>query len=392
MSEITIKLVEFDESLAYSRLIRGYAFGKTPPLPDIEEYEKTAEYFKNLTNIVVFEDDQPLAMVASQPMTENVRGKVMQMAGILGVASHPMARRRGFVRQAMNELLRVEREKGMPVSGLYPFRESFYHRMGYVQFPQFWDYHIKPQEMLPAMARRPDGEVTHHSIKDAYPEYAAYMERTQQLRHGFSLFDEARAVQLRDNDSLWVVFARYEGEVIGMMLYNIEGFWKKLTVTHFFYHDPRARYLLLDFLALHTDQVEEFQLRLPPWENPANWMPDVKLTADRPRLIAMGRVLDVEKLAGINSGEGQFTATITDENCPWNSGHWHFEGRNGELLVSKADSGEVDLSIQAISALIYGTHDPAEYAYHGWGTPTPEMIETMRQMFPLASAYMHEQY
>ncbi len=393
MSEITIRQIDHEESIRISPLIRGYAFRPTMPLGTLEEeYRQSFTNFKNLTDIVLFEDGKPLVMVGSLPMTQNVRGKIVKMAGILGVASHPLARRRGFVRQAMGALLATERAKGMPVSGLYPFRESFYFRMGYVQFPVDWEYHFEPRELLPALKQRPEGELELLPIKEAFPQFKQVMRQTQQHIHGMSLFDDERAQSLANKESTWALFAKYEGEIIGVMLYSSEGIFKKTTISHFFYHDLRARYLFLDFLANHADQSSDFQMQLGPYEHPERWLVDLHVKAVRPNLIGMGRVLDIEQLEGLPCGDGLFTATIEDKLCPWNSGHWRFEGKNGELQVSKVESAACELSINAISALIFGTHEPVEYAYQGWGSPTPDMIEAMRQMFPLALPYMHEGY
>jgi hypothetical protein len=50
------------------------------------------------------------------------------------------------------------------------------------------------------------------------------------------------------------------------------------------------------------------------------------------------------------------------------------------------------LSIQGVSALVYGAHDPADFYVRGWGDPSPKVQAAMREMFPPALAHLHEMF
>lgn len=60
------------------------------------------------------------------------------------------------------------------------------------------------------------------------------------------------------------------------------------------------------------------------------------------------------------------------------------------LEVRPTDETDCDLSIQALAALIYGTHDSGDFAIRGWGNPSPQEQEAMRTMFPPMVPYLHE--
>jgi predicted acetyltransferase len=83
----------------------------------------------------VFEDEVPVSIAASGPMTQNMRGKLFPVSGVWGVSTYPSARRKGYCRQAMAAVLSSEHDSGEVFTNLYPFRESFYERLGYVAFP-----------------------------------------------------------------------------------------------------------------------------------------------------------------------------------------------------------------------------------------------------------------
>jgi hypothetical protein len=64
----------------------------------------------------------------------------------------------------------------------------------------------------------------------------------------------------------------------------------------------------------------------------------------------------------------------------------------GVLQVSPAKHADCALSIQALAALLYGTHDPGDFAFRGWGDPSPQVQATMRAMFPRMLPHMHEMF
>ena len=109
----------------------------------------------------------------------------------------------------------------------------------------------------------------------------------------------------------------------------------------------------------------------------------------------MGRVLDVSRLGapdGVQVGSGCFSARIADPLCPWNEGIWRFESSDGALQVTRADEADCDLSIQALTSLVYGTHAPDDFAIRSWGNPSPVVQTIMRTMFPPMTPYLHEYF
>ena len=51
---------------------------------------------------------------------------------------------------------------------------------------------------------------------------------------------------------------------------------------------------------------------------------------------------------------------------------------------------DCDLSIQALSALIYGTHDAADFAFRDRGNPLAQVQERMRSLFSPMLPYIHQ--
>ena len=79
-------------------------------------------------------------------------------------------------------------------------------------------------------------------------------------------------------------------------------------------------------------------------------------------------------------------------SCPWNKATWQFETVDGLLRVTAADRAGCDLSIQALAALVYGTHDPGDFAIRGWGNPAAKLQAAMRAIFPPMLPHIHESF
>jgi predicted acetyltransferase len=104
----------------------------------------------------------------------------------------------------------------------------------------------------------------------------------------------------------------------------------------------------------------------------------------------MGRVVDVAQIGGMRTGPGRLTMRVSDPLCPWNEGAWRLETVDGRLQVQSSRAADCALRIQGLSALVYGTHDPGDFAVRGWGDPSSEMLTVLRTMFPRRLPYLHE--
>jgi predicted acetyltransferase len=179
------------------------------------------------------------------------------------------------------------------------------------------------------------------------------------------------------------------------MLYQIKGDHETQSLfgaVQFYYETNLGRYLLLQWIARHTDQASQAEIWLAPFEQPETWLSDVQVKTESQTRAPMGRVLDVSRLGGMQVGLGCFSARIADPLCSWNEGLWRFESSDGALQVTRADEADCILSIQALTALVYGTHDPDDFAIRGWGNPSPAVQAIMRAMFQPMTPYLHEYF
>ncbi len=391
MPDWVIRRVTGEDLLHTCIPLTTYAFRATPTTADsAEEQAAYLDFLSRQTVLVGFAAATPAATATSYPMQQSVRGRRYPMSGVSAVATDPQQRRRGYGRAVVVDLLRmVHEDEGLVFAGLYPFRESFYQRLGFVTFPQAQVVQMHPLSLTPLLKADLPGEVTRHLHSDALNAYDAFLNAYQVMHHGMAR-PSLKNLRFRlDREPQWIALARSEGIVVGAMLYTHSGFEGTLEVEAFHYSTPLGRALLLQWLAHHADHASVAQLTLGPAQRPETWLEDLAITRSSPkRKTPMGRVLDISRIGGMQVGPlpDSLLIQVDDLHCPWNSGTWRFNSNAGQLSVQRADTPHIDvrLSIHGLTALVYGTHDPADFALRGWGDPTPTVQALMRLLFPPA--------
>ncbi|CCH22376.1 GNAT family N-acetyltransferase [Micromonospora lupini] len=392
---MTIRRVTADERLTTSFPLAAYAF-ETSPLgaARVEEFRDYLPYNQGNRTLVVEEDGTTLAAVSAIGMRQNLRGAVLPMAGVAGVATHPLARRQGHVRTLLHQLLDEMRDEGHVLSALYPFRPSFYARFGYVGLPKPRTVAFSPADLGSLVRAELPGEVGWERIGAGYPAWRAFTERCLQTRHGFSVFPDYRAAGLRDRDEHWLVTARVAGEVTGALTYRIDDHGGTLIGNELLVADPLARTLLLQFLSRHVDQVERVTVQVPPDELPELWLTDldvhVEARAGRPGSSApMARLLSLDALHGLPAGPGRVRIELTGDR--WLAGTHLLDGTTGALELVAADSGRAPtatLTAAGLSALAYGVLDPAELPLRGLGDVPTDAAAELRSLFSRRVPYL----
>lgn len=393
---IEIREVTGDEYIETGRAVADYAFGTSPIERDLERARKQLPYNVKARNLVAYIDGQPQATATSHAMTQNVRGTVVAMGGVGAVASMPSGRRRGTVRRIFEQMLAMQREMGMPVSTLYPFRDSFYERLGYAGFPKPRYLTLKPETLAPLVRIDKPGTCEQVPMRAGFEEWHAYLEWYQSQTHGFSLKQINNARQWQDANEWWVAFARHEGHIVGAMTFKITEYSGKLIAGTFYTVNSVGRYLLLDWVGRHTDQVKEAIIELRPDDYPEVWFRDLDATvtcgADLAWPAPMARVVDVSQLGGIGAGTGSVTLDVSDALCPWNNGRFTMRADNGTLVVEEGGDCATPITIQGLSALVFSGHDPADFQFRGWGEPDTKMQADLRTLFPAMTPDMHETF
>ncbi|MEI7847086.1 MAG: GNAT family N-acetyltransferase [Chloroflexota bacterium] len=392
MTMPSIRLLQGDEFLDVLYNFQMYAFRASPPFADKEGWARIVRERKGITYQALFENDKPVAAAGSTSMIQNVRSKLFPASGVWGVVTLPAERRKGYSRQVLTSLLSLEKDSGKVFTNLYPFRESFYERLGYVTHPLPIIAHLSAASLTPLLSKYPGGEVELQLIGEAFDIYRDFLTKMRQRVHGMAFFDVGDRLVAQQN-KLWIALARVDGKIVGLMLYDLKGEEVSKFIFHayrFYYTTSQGRYLLLDWIARHIDQADKVEIWLPSYEQPEMWLADMQVKSESQDRAPMSRILNIAQIGGMEVGNGSFCVRITDPVCLFNAGLWKFESISSKLIVSKTDDEDCELSIQGLTALVFGTHDPQDFPLRGWGNPGPEIQSVMRTMFPPRTPYLHE--
>ena len=192
MPDIIIRQVEGQEMLDIMYQLDNYAFRPTPPFPNREEWEGRIKAHVGTKYFAVFENGEGVAITACPIMTQNARGKIYPMVGFAEVSTHPKARRKGYIRELFRYVYNEFKNEGYVLSALYPFRESFYERLGYVTFPQSRQALFNARDLHPLFKMDLDGEGELSLIGEAYDVYLDFVRKMQSKVHGMGLFADAQ--------------------------------------------------------------------------------------------------------------------------------------------------------------------------------------------------------
>jgi predicted acetyltransferase len=371
--------------------LQAYAFEPTAD-PDAmrADYLGRVRYYESCTNLIAEEDGEARACAVAFPMRQNVRGKLLDMAGIASVASHPGYRRRGYVRALLTRLLTQHRDAGAAVSVLWPFRPSFYARFGYVGLPQHRRVVFDPAGIATAVLDD-HGTVERLPMRAAFDEYDAFVRRVHGTRHGFAVFDAVRTAEFGKSDQ-WVALARdHERQVIGAVAYRISGFGGELQAHHLLAAEPLGRALLLQFLGRHADQVRTVGVTVGTDDVPELWGVDLAVTTTArvalpDNAAPMARILDVGGLQGMRVGDGGVTVDVVDDELI--EGTYRLESDAGRLRTDRGGRAEARLTAAGLAGLVYGVLDPIDVVTRGLGVIDAPAVEPLRALFPRTLPYV----
>jgi predicted acetyltransferase len=320
-------------------------------------------------------DDQMRATMTLLPFQLYVGGAVIPMGGIASVASVPENRRSGYVAQLLTRSVREMKEQGVPLSGLYPFNQEFYRRLG-------WDVacaeiaHVFPPEKLhrfrkyPGVIQRyvPD-DLDWAALEDIYARWA-------QLRLGY---------MVRGNRSHWEqwvgsVYMRYQAHSAiwrpepgarpeGYLLYwfkEDEPGKRTLVVRELVALSVAAERALLGFIGNHDSQVRSIRMLThrdyPVWHL-LDDLRDVESTLFSRWML---RLVDLKAAFAARpwpaDAVGTLTIAVQDDQAPWNQSTWRvqFEAGHAAVTAAPAETPALSASVQTWAQLYAGFVSPAD--------------------------------
>jgi predicted acetyltransferase len=312
---------------------------------------------------VGYDKEAPVASMQLFPLRQWVARKPLAMAGVGTVAVSPAYRQKGVAGKLMQQALRAAVERGDVASALYPFRTSFYQKLGYGLAGVALQYLVSP-DSLPASDERARIELMHD---DAHHE---------ELRKLYNTWIQTQTGQLERSAAMWKshfeavdsVIAAYrnergelEGYAFALYRADLQKTDRYLDVNEMVWTTDAARKGLFGWLATLGDQWQQIMLRGLPSHHLDEMIRDPK----RPYHAVSGwglwwpvgtqlygpmfRLLDLEKTwTGRTAGAGKEMSVavhLTDGQIEENSGDWRLEIAADGCQITRG-SGGADVALR----------------------------------------------
>ena len=295
-------------------------------------------------------DGQIVSSLVLYPFTAFIRGQRVPVTGIGSVAVSPEQRRRGVGEALLKSMFREMRQTGRALSVLYPFRGSYYRKLGYGTIELAHALAFAP-------ANLPASEEARRARRLMLPDRAAvqelYARVAQQGHFALERKPEWWSNRLWDYPGDWIVYeGRRRGQIEGYLYYEVDTsngpFKLALTLSEFVASTPEAHRGLVGHLASLADQVAEVHFAAPAdaawpllFRTPSNLRPgpEIGLLADTGNLGAglMLRVVDVKpalELFPVAPGaRGEIVLEVEDDAIPQNSRGYLVSARDGRMTV-----------------------------------------------------------
>ena len=303
-------------------------------------------YFQELytpeTVLLGEEKGQAACDLHRRPYRMSVRGQAFDTDYIVGVATHPAARGRGYASELLRSAFHLAAKEGKPFVTLMPSAASYYLPMGFGFFVHQWERKASPEHLAP-LGKKP---VSCRVLAGCgeWQELASVYEAYTKDRNGFTLRDEASwkshiEGQLKDG---YIALVYDEKGPSGYLFYSLDD--GRMIVTEMAFANESGRKGLYSFMAGHRGSIDECI-----WYEPLDdhsfryWEDGAEHTYIKNRSFPymLARLTDpVTAFDGLPCREditGAVAFQLVDSFLPENSGIYVLRAEDGKISALKED-------------------------------------------------------
>jgi predicted acetyltransferase len=297
------------------------------------------------------------------------------VGGIGRVAVSPEARLSGIAYRLMERAVQIMDQNGMPLSILYPFRHSFYNKLGWGLAEQVRLYRFSPED-LPLSEERLAvvPVVTREDMEAVMACYHSFASE----RNGMLLRDEpVWYEQVSKNNLAYVYRSSASGEVEGYLFYRYlphqsdrSFMTSDISIREMIWQSDRAFRGILGFLASQRDQVRAIEYHdhfAVPFEHilhePASvdGRRNMALGAETAQVGSglVGRIIQLRRVLAqsrFGRGSGRVVLQVRDSLHPANAESLTVEFDNGSAAYTRPNGSEATLKIDiaTLSSIFWG--------------------------------------
>lgn len=363
-----------DEEIEAAEAITGYAFNSNDRLDVARRAEQTRRFYSTDWTLAGFEDGEMTTYMRMLPFVMRINGRGIPFGAVSPVAASPLHRRKGQTGAVLRESLRVMRDRGQPLSGLYTPHPAFYRRYGWEIAAGFSIYTFKPKDLRLAVQPRENGRFEHKTAND-WHELDAIYRRDCLLRNGAFHRGEAwwqnsvlGLSATPPNDI--VVWRDGSGEALGYMVFRQPFNESKIYVQELVALTSDAYLNLLLYIGRH-DIHREVSIRAGVEDPFLNLIEDGERVETKSEYSVLVRVVDLERAIELRPPVDpeenlDFTLEVRDSSAPWNEGVWRLTQTEGRASAERTDApARLSVTATALAPLFNGYLKPSRAAKTG---------------------------
>ncbi|MEN2983413.1 MAG: GNAT family N-acetyltransferase [Dictyoglomaceae bacterium] len=315
---------------------------------------------KSIQNCIgLFEKNKLVSALSIIPFDFYIRGKVLPLSGIGGVATFPEYRGKKYIHHLLSEALKISKEKGLIFSMLYPFSFEFYRTFGW-ELGGFQKRYIRRTSTFPKfdemekVRRIPleDWKIIRRIYERFAINFTGPLKRTEERWENLIF---------RGRD-LTYLYIWEDGEPQGYLLYNIETVpIRRIVVKEMICLNISAYKGFLGLFSRQSTNIDEVQWVTPMEDFTPFILPNPRgeCTIEPTFMI---RIVDLEKtLESFSFPENLYEILkieVKDLYGVWNNGVWEIEVKDGKGKIEKGKDWNISLSINTLSQILSGILSP----------------------------------
>jgi predicted acetyltransferase len=375
-----------DELSDAARLVAHSFPGPTRTVPWLESQLRSPVWGGGAETLLLGRDGARIVAACQlHPLRQWVAGSCLPCCGIGTVAISPTYRRRSLGAELMTEALRAALQRGDVASALYPFRVSFYQKLGYGQAGEVLQYQVPPQNLPDSPERTKVELLENEAARDEALELFSDWVRGQngQLERPPRLWRELVGEHDRCLAGYRGADGRLEGYALLVYRTDLPRAERYVEVDELVATTPAARRGLYAWLASLSDQWQQVLLRALPSERlgeaireprlPPGSAPLWRLWAPAAVLLhgTMFRLLDLkaawQQRAVATGSDLTVKLEVEDVQLPSNTGSLTLGLRDGRTTVEASGRPQftLRLNISTLSRLYISSLLPTAALHAG---------------------------
>jgi predicted acetyltransferase len=346
-----------------------------------------------------FVDGRLVATSGERRFTQWFGGRELAMSGIWGVATLPEHRGRGLASAVVMDLLRGARERGDPLTALYPAILQPYRRLGYALGGSYVTHEVRIDD-LPEL--RSNRSVEPYDAERDLEDVRACYRRAMSAHNGPIDSDDPwwwtdRILSHWQADAVHrVVVVRGDEGVEGYLSFVQEAHEGSLDVSfrleckHFVASTPDAYRALLAYVRGFAGVGQALRFTGRP-DDPMSHLVEVQRLRLESSYRWMLRLLDVPKALaqrGYPPVSGALAFEVDDPHFEDNRGPWRLEATDGDVHVESTDRAGLTIDVRALSAMFTGFLAPSDAARLGWLPPDADAVAFLSALFRGPAPFM----